>query len=81
MPIIRPARPCGAGPGALAVRKRRARCAECGRLTSVNRSGDLHPHNHPGWQTRCPGTKPAPGQPVEVPAGQEPLWQDAEALR
>lgn len=62
--------------GAL-VRKRKARCAICGRRTSVSRSGNLHPHNHPGWQKPCEGTTPAPdAEAPPVPDGQAPLFAE-----
>jgi hypothetical protein len=56
------------------MRKRKAPCAECGRMTSVSASGELHKHKHPGWKKACPGRKPAEALPVEPPPGTDPLW-------
>lgn len=61
------------------MRKRKARCAECGRLTAVSRSGQLHPHNHPGWNTRCACTRPARDTTAAPgPEGQAPLFTAEE---
>jgi len=56
------------------MRKRKAPCAECGRLTSVSADGTLHKHKHPGWKTECPGRTPARAPEAEKPEGIDPLW-------
>lgn len=57
------------------MRKSKARCDRCGRLTSVSRrTGLLHAHNDPGWQTRCPETKPVATTAEPAPPGPA-LWE------
>lgn len=60
------------------MRKRKANCADCGRLTSVSASGVLHPHKHPGWRTQCRCQTPAEATTVDVPDDQPDLFDGQE---